>query len=782
MCVVLRFALATLLFTHGLPAHAMTDLATLDAARFVASQSPLPPQDAGTAIALPDPWVETRPEFTGPAWYLLDWMLADEPTQTFGLYLTTTTLPAEVFVNGVSIGSTGALTGRRPRSWEVSQAFVLPDGIVRAGHNRIAVRVYSAAPGVGAFGRIETGPASSIRAQAYADLIKYVVAPALVSVTMIVVGLLIVVLWTRRRDPSYLLFGSAAMIWGLHTATSLLPAPLLPQPHWAVWWHVVYLAFVGLLCLFCLRFAGVTWRPYRNFVIAFTLALAPLLYASSRLDWLGEATTVARFVGIAMVVVALAAVARYAIAIRNAESVLLFVTGAISTAFAVHDFMAAQDPYQIRPLWLVPYASLAFLMLVGWILVDRFVRALNVAERANAQLEQRVTEKSAALAAQLAQTRLARDDALAANRAKSRFLAAASHDLRQPLHALGLFAGALNERVRDAGDAALVRKINTTVESLDTLLSALLDVSKLDAGAIVPRIQPTPIDPLFERIANDFAPEAIERNLRLAVVPTRASVLSDPVLFERVLRNLVANALRYTTSGGVVVGCRRRRGRLCVEVRDTGPGIPDGEQARIFEEFYQIGNPERDRTHGLGLGLAIVQRLCDLLGHTIELNSAPGRGSTFRVCMEPARTPPSVEQATPADARLTPLQQRTIVVVDDEAPIREGMRELLATWGCAAIVAADAEEAIALARNGPAPDALLVDYRLREGLDGVRAIEQMRCAWGKDVPAVLISGASSPEDLARIKASGLVLLHKPLMPAKLRSALAFVLARANPPA
>ncbi len=773
---VLRLAAAVLLCALGAAAEATTGVATITTARFVPSAALAPPRDGGTEVSLPDPWETTRPAFTGPGWYLLDWPLAQEPAQTFGIYLTTTTLPAEVFVNGVSVGSTGALAGRRPRSWEMSPAFILPGGVVRAGHNVIAIRVYSAVPAEGGFGPVKAGPEAPIRAHAYADLMKFVVAPALVSVTMVVVGLIILVLWARRREPAYVLFGTAAVIWGLHTAASLLPAPLLPQPHWAIWWHVFYLTFVALLCLFCLHFASVTWRPYRWFVIAFTLSLAPALYLGSAFGVLAPATVVIRAIGIAMVIVALAAVARYAIAMRNAESALLLLTGAISTVFAVHDFVIAEDPLVIRPLWLVPYASLAFLMLVGWILVDRFVRALNAAERSNAQLEQRVVEKSAALAAQLAETQAARDDALTANRAKSRFLAAASHDLRQPLHALGLFAGALDERIRDPVGGALVQKINTTVASLETLLSSLLDVSKLDAGAIVPRLQPMPVDPLFERILNDFAPEAIERGLRLGVVPTARAVQSDAILLERVVRNLVANALRYTTRGGVVVGCRRRNGRVGIEVRDSGPGIPPEEQPRIFMEFYQIGNPGRDRTQGLGLGLAIVRRLCDLLGHEIEVVSAPGRGSAFRVWMTPAQALPSTGHQLPGDLRVTPLQQRTIVVVDDEAAIRDGMRELFATWGCHAIVAADAEEAIAKS-EGRAPDALLVDFRLRGDTDGVRAVELMRSAWGADVPAVLISGASAPEELARIKASGLVLLHKPVMPAKLRSALAFVIAR-----
>lgn len=760
----------------GAHAAAPPGVQTLTTARFVASTQSTPPADGGVAITLPDAWEVSRHTVSGYGWYLIDWTLPSMPSATQALYLTATTLQAEVFVNGAILGSTGALEGPRPRGVDQSHAFVLPSSLLHAGTNRIAIRVYSPNAGEGGFGPIAAGPAAEIHDQAYADLLKYVVGPAIVSATIVVLGLIIVVLWLRRRDPAYALFGFAAIIWGLHTAASMLPAPLLPQPHWAIWWHVVYIGFVGLLCLFCLVFADATWRLYRRVVIVFIIAIAPALYIASGFDVLGQATLYARAAAIGFVFVALAAVARYAIRIRNAESALLLATAAISTAFAVHDWIISRDPLEIRPLWLVPYAALSFLTLVAWILVDRFVRALTEAERLNVGLERRVAEKSAALTLQLAETRAARDSAEIANRAKSRFLAAASHDLRQPLHALGLFVGALPEHVNGAEGAALVQKVNNSVTALEVLFSALLDISKLDAGAIEPKLQPTPLDPLFERLVDDFAPEALERGLKLAVVPTTVVVQSDSLLLERILRNLVANALSYTQHGGVVVGSRRRGERIGIEVWDSGPGIAASEQQRIFEEFYQIGNKERDRSRGLGLGLAIVRRLADLLGHEIEVRSHPGRGSVFGVWAKRVDELASVERHLPAQPVSTPLQQRRVMVIDDEAPIRDGMETLLRSWGCVALVAADTAAAISVATAHGRPDALLVDYRLREGVDGLRAIDELRKVLGDNIPAILISGESSVEELARIKRSGLLLLHKPVMPAKLRSALAFVLA------
>ena len=751
-------------------------LQTLARASFVRSDAPTPPSDAGVPITLPDPWDLRHHDLTGYAWYLIDWPLPDAPSGLQAIYLTATLLPTHVFVNGISVGLTGLLTGPRPRGWEQSDLFEVPAELLHAGVNRVALRVYAQRAGLGGMGPLVAGAHAGARELRYRDLLVHTIGPAIVSVTVVVVGLYIVALWLRRRDASYLLFGLAATLWGLHTATSILPQPLLPQPHWIVWWHTVYMLFVVLLCLFCVRFAGLEWRLYRRLTVAFALMVAPVLYAANAADNIEEASSYVRLVGIGFVAVALVAVARYAFRMRNVESAFLLATGAIATAFAVHDWLADQDPLALRPVWLVPYSALAFLVLLGWILTDRFVRALNEYESLNIDLERRIAAKAASLESQLAETSKAREEADAANRAKSRFLAAASHDLRQPLHALSMFAGALPGHTRDDEGAELVQRIKMSVTSLEALLLALLDISKLDAGAIVAEPKDVHLDEIFKRLPNDFVPEALDKELKLAIVPTSLVIHSDPALLERILRNLVANALRYTQRGGVVVGARRRGNRVAIEVWDSGPGIDAAERERIFEEFYQVGNPERDRMRGLGLGLAIVRRLANLLGHKVELASRLGHGSVFRVLVS-AGDPrgDALVATTPVPEAADSIGGRCIVVIDDEAPVREGTRNLLCSWGCSVIASGDPEEALA-ALAGAIPSALLVDYRLRAGLDGLRAIARIRAALGQDVPAMLVSGESSAEELSRIKASGLLLLHKPVPPAKLRSALAFVLA------
>jgi len=752
---------------------------TLTRAQFVLSEATTPPgADRASPVTLPDDWALSRPDAVGSGWYLLEWVPPANPAPICAVYLTGISVPTEVYVNGHLVGATGALSGPRPLSWQQSQLFVIPASVMQPGANQIALRVHVKAPGAGDMGPVLAGPEPALRDHALGDLFLYTLGPAVVSVTIVVLGLFIIILWLRRRDPTYGLFGFAAMLWGVHTALSLLSAPLFPQPHWYIAWTSLYLLFVALLCLFCLRFAEADWPVFRRIIVGYVLAAPVLLYVAKAFGVVNAAANAMRMGAIVLVFIALGAVARYALRKRDTESMLLLFAGAVSLAFGIHDWTVNQYSHDVRNLMLVPYAGLAFLLLVGWILTDRFVRALNEFEVLNAGLEQRVAEKSEALNEQLAQTRAARDAAESADRSKSRFLAAASHDLRQPLHALGLFAARLGDRTRDPEDSALVQRITTSIASLESLFSALLDISKLEAGVVAAEPRPMALAPLFERLANDFAPEAAEKNLKFTAVPTHRAVHSDPVLLERILRNLVASALRYTAAGGVVIGARRRGASVAIEVWDSGPGIPHAEVERVFEEFYQVGNPARDRTRGLGLGLAIVRRLARLLDHQVTVRSRPGRGSMFRLLATevPPERVAAVARAAPLQHH-DPLSGRRVLVIDDEEPVREGMRQTLEAWGCVPLIAATADEALELCADGSPPDAMLVDFLLPGGRDGIAAIEMLRSSLGHAVPAIIVSGESSSEELARIERSGFVLLHKPIAPARLRAALSYLLAQ-----
>lgn len=375
------------------------------------------------------------------------------------------------------------------------------------------------------------------------------------------------------------------------------------------------------------------------------------------------------------------------------------------------------------------------------------------------------------LLSQKEQVEIARQRADQANLSKTRFLASASHDLRQPLHALGLFSAALHEKLTDPSSREIVGNISMSVEALENQFNALLDISKLDAGAVQAKFYDFRLNDLFDRIRVDFTSPAEERGLRLHIRPCRQAVHSDPILVERMLRNLVSNAVRYTRQGGVLVGCRKRGEKVSIEVWDTGIGIAPEEMGRIWEEFYQVGNPERDRQKGLGLGLATVHRLTALLETRVEVDSRPGRGSVFRFALPVATLaePPVLKMPAPAVHSADDLKGRFVLAIDDEAGVRESMKVLFTQWGCDIVAAESVDEALErLADFDRYPDVVIADYRLRHGATGVEAIERVRYELGIDLPAVLVTGTAAPESLVDIQGSGLKILYKPVSAGQLR--------------
>jgi two-component system, sensor histidine kinase len=356
-----------------------------------------------------------------------------------------------------------------------------------------------------------------------------------------------------------------------------------------------------------------------------------------------------------------------------------------------------------------------------------------------------------------------------ASKYKSHFLASASHDLRQPLHALNLFVAQLQGETDPAERRRLVGRAESAVSSMNELFGSLLDMTKLDAGILEANITEFPLERLFARIETTFTDAARAKGLSLRVVATKTWVKSDAVLLERMLTNLVSNAVRYTREGGVIVGCLRRGGQLRIDVCDTGPGIPAEQQEKIFGEFYQYTAVDADRRGSLGLGLAIVDRLGHLLGHSVALNSRVGRGSRFSITVPLAAerdvTEASISSTTIAD----PARGKLVIVLDDDPLVLEGMGGILRSWGCN-VVTGDTPEGV-LAIIGSAPDLIISDYRLGGGRTGIQAIEQLRKVIGTEIPAFLISGDTAPERLRDASEHGLHLLHKPVTPMRLRAML-----------
>jgi len=364
-----------------------------------------------------------------------------------------------------------------------------------------------------------------------------------------------------------------------------------------------------------------------------------------------------------------------------------------------------------------------------------------------------------------------------ASLAKSRFLAAASHDLRQPMHALNLYLGGLAGQELPAAARATLGNASQCAATMDEMFRALLDMSRLDAGAVQAEPREMPLTPLLERIRLEFEPQVHAKGLSLRAVPCRASVRADPAFVERIVRNLMSNAVRYTQRGGIVLGCRRRGATLRIAVHDSGPGIAAEEQRLVFEEFYQSGNPERDRAKGMGLGLAIVERLARLMQAPLTLVSRPGRGSMFAIDLPLAAAARSAAARAPQGAAVGSLAGRLVVVVDDEAAILDATRALLEQWQCTVVTAVSARDAVEkLAASSRAPDAIVCDYRLRGGENGLSVIDAVRAEFNADIPALLVTGDTGPERLLEIQASGTSVLHKPLQEHTLRLALTGVLA------
>ncbi len=400
------------------------------------------------------------------------------------------------------------------------------------------------------------------------------------------------------------------------------------------------------------------------------------------------------------------------------------------------------------------------------------VEAADALERANATLEMRVRERTTELTRLNAELVRAKAELEEANISKTRFLAAASHDILQPLNAARLYVTSLSERRGAGEDDRLIDNVDASLEAVEEILGALLDISRLDTGAMRPEIFAFRVDEMLRQLEVEFAPIAREKGLTLTFVPCSLGVRSDRRLLRRLLQNLVSNAIKYTPKGRVLIGCRRRGDKLRIDVYDTGLGIPQAKQRAIFQEFQRLEEGARV-ARGLGLGLSIVERIAKVLSHRIELRSATGRGSRFSI---------EVPVATDAMAHQSPrgfggvdrrqLAGMTVLCIDNEPTILDGMETLLGGWGCRIVKAADLTGAAGpLAELGSAPDGLLVDYHL-DGGNGIDTIAELRARFGAALPAILITADRSPRVRAVARNRDIQVLNKPIKPAALRALMA----------
>jgi len=400
------------------------------------------------------------------------------------------------------------------------------------------------------------------------------------------------------------------------------------------------------------------------------------------------------------------------------------------------------------------------------------------------ELKARAQRLAEQLRAETAVAEAARHEAELANRAKTQFFAAASHDLRQPLHALGLFAEALRQKTRDDETMQLINSINSSVDALDGLFSELMDITKIDTGGVEPRPTDFQLDEVFRKIRLHFEPLAFEKGLLLHVRGGHRHAYADPLLVERVARNLVSNAIRYTTDGGVLVCARTRGGRLLLQVWDTGVGIKEADRERVFDEFVQLHDaattPDAHQRKGLGLGLAIVRRLSSLMNAPLNLRSIAGKGSVFTLEVPIGRPRPAAALPARSSAPLgLTLERRLVVMIEDDPAVQSGLEVLLKSWG-ASVISFDSLQACqhwvqAAEPSMLQPDLVIADYRLESGHTGIEAIRALRGMLDKPIPAIVVTGSVLSNHEREAAEHDFHLLLKPVVPGKLRAMIAFKL-------
>lgn len=430
------------------------------------------------------------------------------------------------------------------------------------------------------------------------------------------------------------------------------------------------------------------------------------------------------------------------------------------------------------------FTALVMTVVLGFVLA--FGHHLNNVLTRSLAIRYENTDLIAGLTSQTRAAHEARAAAEAANRAKSQLLAAASHDLRQPLHALGLYTAALAARARDVPWRSLIGNVQNAVDALEAQFAQLLDLSRLEAGALTPERSRVALAPLFARVAAELRPQAAAKGLVLRCASTRLAVDSDAALLERMVRNLVANAVRYTSRGGIVIGARRRGANVSVQVVDTGVGIAPEHCDRIFEEFYQVqcGRNSAGTPSGMGLGLAIVRRLANLLGHDVALSSRLGTGSCFRI--DVPRAADALHAFAGHALEWGPVGHATldgtlVAVVDDDPTAIDAMAELFSIWGATVVGGRDARTLLeALGRRARYPDLVVADLRLGDGASGVITVRALRDELGFAVPALIVSGDTSAAAERAARSAGLTLLPKPVVATVLEAVATALIARAIP--
>lgn len=714
----------------------------LDRAQAQVSAATEPPADGPwQAVTLPDNWKQTRPAGPGSVWYRIP--LSANGIDSPAVLIPRLATSGQVWLNGSRLWDGRSSSPDATFSWNAPLLLVLPRGLLRPTGDVLEIQVLGLPRYRAGLSHLQLAPHAQLtRITTWRNLWQK--DGALVSsVVSLVAGVLMLLTWVRtRRDPMYLYFSLATLAWSARNSNLYLNELPVQVDTWAMFVQGGHAWFATFFGLFVLRFTGTRWRWLQAFLWVYAIANSVIMlgggFIEPMLRWMA-------LPGFAVYFVLLWLLLRKGWRDRSTESALMAATTLTFMALGARDGMLLNSQLPYEAYYLSHYIGVLMLVSTVWGLVAGLVAARQGVERLNVDLERRVAQRTEALQA--------------ANTSKTRFLAAASHDLRQPVVAIGLLIGLVRERVSAPDVRHMIDRAHEAVVALETLLQGLLDLSRLESGVVQPRQQPVCVQDLFDAIEAHEGALALSKGLRLRFRPTRLTVQADPLLLDQLLRNLVSNALRYTERGSVLVVARPRgRDHACLQVWDSGCGIPRERQAEVFEEFVQLGNPARDRSQGLGLGLAIVTRCATLLGTRVELTSEPGRGSRFSLSLPRVAAPAQAQRSVRAAA--SPLARRRLLLVDDDEAVRAALCARLEDWG-AEVVALDGLPAVQqwLAQGHALPHLLLTDHRLPVG-SGLQVIEAVRAAHGA-VPALIITGSTAPEDIASFSTSGIPVLHKP---------------------
>lgn len=719
---------------------------------------------APRAVELPDSWKPHGLPGTGMARYRLGFELnasgmADSMRQPWALRIDQLSTEHILRLNGRLLHSTmprGHWLGE-PRAHLID----IPEGMLKAGPNVLDIEVHYTLHG--GLSAPALAPKAWLRTAYLAHEWVWVAVPLLLNIASAAIALFLVVLWWQRREERATgLFGLLFILASVRNCTYYISDDLGWPVGLSLWMSFcVHLCSATLLGWFAIQLSQRPWPAFSRLLWAAQVSL-PLAMGITTVWSDAGAVTLRAWTTPILILLTLPSLwmlARLTGQLKRRALLGLTVGTAIVIAAGVHDFTTIRLLGWVTATYWMPWAFPLCLVGFSLLLIDRFASSFNDIEQTNANLEQKVAERTHELAA--------------ANAVKSHFLASASHDLRQPVAAIGLITDLLRERLTDPALRGLTERLTRAVVSMEHLLKGLLDLSRLDSGAVEVKFQRIPLQSLLESIASHEAENARHKGLHLRVRATSAYAWSDPTLLEQILRNLVSNAVRHTRQGGLLVGVRQRRTHLLIQVWDTGGGIAPHDVDRIFDEFVQLGNPAREGTQGLGLGLSIVKRAAHLLKHTVHVHSRLGRGSCFSVALLAAHRPDGLAMGLrPVEQPRLSLAGHHVLVIEDDANLLDALTRVLRSWG-AEVSTGNRVEWV---RRQVWRDVALVisDHRLPDGT-GVDVIAWLRRA-DPALPALIITGDTSPQQIQRLHDSALPVLHKPFRAEELRAMIETIMA------